>query len=72
MMAKPMKRREVIRALQRAGCAPRGTAKRGGHDIWRCGCGEHTTAVPRHNMITPGTINSIARQLPCLEEGWLN
>lgn len=71
MMAKPMKRRDVERKLRNAGCAPSETKRRGPHDSWDCPCGKHTTAVPRHKDIMPGTINSIIKQLPCLEKGWL-
>jgi predicted RNA binding protein YcfA (HicA-like mRNA interferase family) len=71
MMAAPIKRREVVTALLKAGCSPRGTAKRGGHEIWKCPCGGHTTALPRHRDISPGTCASIIRHLECLEEGWL-
>jgi predicted RNA binding protein YcfA (HicA-like mRNA interferase family) len=71
MMAAPIKRREVVTALLKAGCSPRGTAKRGGHEIWKCPCGAHTTALPRHRDISPGTCASIIKHLQCLEEGWL-
>lgn len=43
----------------------------GDHDIWECPCGHHSTAVPRHSQISPGSIRNIGRDLACLPEGWL-
>lgn len=68
-MGKPMKRLHVIAALRAHGCEP--VRNRGGHEVWKCPCGEHTTAVPNHREITAGVVNSIQKQMPCLEEGWL-
>lgn len=66
---KHMRRREVEKALKGRGCTlDRST---GGHDVWRCPCGQHIAAVPRHNDIPAGTVRSIARSLPCLPKGFL-
>lgn len=72
MMAKPMKRLDVVRALARAGCAPRGTSKRGGHEVWQCSCGDkHWGAVPRAREISPGVVADLIKRFECLEKGWL-
>lgn len=64
-----MRLRVVVVALHSAGCV---VAREGGrHTVWRCPCGQHQTAVPRHNEITAGVIGSIVGQLACLPKGWL-
>lgn len=64
-----MKRRDVVKALRGRGCH---IEREGGeHTIWRCSCGEHQTAVPRHNGITAGVVGKIQAQLACLGKGWL-
>ena len=66
-----MKRKDLERALRRAGCA---LLRQGGrHGVWACpaSCGRHTVAVPRHGEITAGVVGSIMKTLTCLEEGWL-
>jgi len=68
-MTKPMKRREIERALIAAGCRP--LRNRGGHEVWGCPCGQHTTALPNHRETTAGVVSSIIKQMPCLGEGWL-
>jgi predicted RNA binding protein YcfA (HicA-like mRNA interferase family) len=68
---KPMAKRLVIRALTQQGC--RKLSDGGIHEKWGCPvmCGKHTTAVPRHNEITPTVIRNIIRDLACLPKGWL-
>jgi len=36
---------------------------RGGHEIWRCPCGSHSTALPNHREISAGVVTSIFRQM---------
>lgn len=64
-----MKRREIAQALLAGGC--RRLRNRGGHEVWGCPCGKHTTALPNHREITAGVVASIIKQMPCLEQGWL-
>jgi predicted RNA binding protein YcfA (HicA-like mRNA interferase family) len=64
-----MKRREVVRALARIGATL--IRDKGDHTIYRCPCGEHQTALPRHTDITAGVVGSIIKQLPCAPKGWL-
>lgn len=46
-------------------------ARQGGeHEIWRCGCGEHQTALPRHNTVSSYVVCQIGKQMPCLGEEW--
>jgi predicted RNA binding protein YcfA (HicA-like mRNA interferase family) len=70
-MMKPMAKRLVIRALIHEGCSK--VSERGIHEKWRCppGCAEHTTSVPRHDVVTVGVIRNIIRDLACLPKGWL-
>lgn len=68
-MPKPMKRREVVRALTSAGCTElRDTGK---HTVYGCPCGKHSAPVPRHTEVTAGVVKSIQGQMACLPEGWL-
>lgn len=47
IMVKPMKRRDVIRALGRSGCVIKNG--KGRHTTWLCKCGgQHTADIPRH------------------------
>ena len=44
-MVKPMKRRDVNRALRRNGCVIKND--KGRHTTWVCGCGgQHTADIP--------------------------
>jgi hypothetical protein len=50
-MVKPMKRRDVNRALRRNGCAIKND--KGRHTTWVCDCdGQHTADIPRHVEIS--------------------
>jgi hypothetical protein len=62
------KRRDIEKALIAHG----GHFQRHGgeHDIWRCGCGQHQTSIPRHGEITNYVIGKITKQMPCLPKGW--
>jgi predicted RNA binding protein YcfA (HicA-like mRNA interferase family) len=68
---KPMPKRLVVKALTDHGCYK--ASERGIHEKWKCpsGCGKHTTAVPRHNEVTPAVLRGIIRDLACLPEGRL-
>jgi hypothetical protein len=68
---KPMSKRLEVRALTRHGCSK--LSDEGIHEEWGCpeGCGEHTTALPRHKQITAGVIRNIIADLKCLPKGWL-
>jgi len=41
----------------------------GNHEVWRCGCGAHQTAVPRHD-VSLYVVDKIGRQMPCLGKEW--
>jgi hypothetical protein len=64
-----MKLRDVVRALALAGCKV--ASDDGRHTKWRCPCGNHVTAVPRHREISPGVVRNLINNLACLEKGWL-
>ena len=68
---KPMAKRLVIRALGRRGCVK--LSDEGIHEKWGCPptCGQHVTALPRHNEITAGVIRGMITDLKCLPKGWL-
>lgn len=70
MVPKPMKRRDVVRALRRVGCS---VAREGSeHTIWQCSCPEgHTVAVPRHAEVSAGVVRSIQERVACQRKGWL-
>lgn len=64
-----MKRRDIEKALTDQGAHfHRHGAE---HDIWRCGCGEHQTSIPRHGEITNFVVTKITKQMQCLPKGWL-
>ncbi|WP_211260434.1 type II toxin-antitoxin system HicA family toxin [Amycolatopsis jejuensis] len=69
MVFKPMKRADVITALESNGC--RKLRDSGDHTVYGCPCGKHRAPVPRHNSITPGVVRSIGKQMACLPQGWL-
>ncbi len=66
---KPMRRSAVVKALTKAGCAV--LRDTGRHTVYRCACGSHTVAVPRHRQVSAGVVSSIGDQMRCLREGWL-
>ena len=69
LVPKPMKRRDVVKALRGNGCY---IEREGGeHTIWRCPCGQHQTAVPRHTEITAGVVEKIEKQIACVDRRWL-
>jgi hypothetical protein len=70
MSWKPMPKRTLTAALKRQHCVK--VSEQGKHEKWRCGCEQqHTTAVPRHNQISPTVLKNIISDLKCLPEGWL-
>ena len=69
LMAKEMKRREVIAKLLANGCSV--DSEDGDHTKWRCPCGKHTVNLPRHKDISPGVVKSSQKRMACLSEGWL-
>ena len=69
IMVKPMKRREVNRALRRNGCAVK--SDKGRHTTWVCSCGQHTADIPRHQEISAGVVGDTIERMTCLREGWL-
>jgi predicted RNA binding protein YcfA (HicA-like mRNA interferase family) len=64
-----MRRREVERALATQGRTL--LRERGGHDVDRGPCGEHSFPLPRHRTISPGVVRNAMACVPCLPEGWL-
>jgi predicted RNA binding protein YcfA (HicA-like mRNA interferase family) len=68
-MARTMNLGDLIRAMRKNGCSVAREGSR--HTFWRCGCGQHATAVPRHGPVAVGTVASIERSIGCLPKGWL-
>jgi hypothetical protein len=68
-MVRPMKRRDVTRALRRNGCAIK--SDKGRHATRVCSCGQHTADIPRHQEISPGVVGDTIERMKCLPEGWL-
>jgi predicted RNA binding protein YcfA (HicA-like mRNA interferase family) len=68
-MAKAMKLREVIRALQSHGCYV--VTDDGAHTKWSCPCGGHSANIPRHRVVSPGVVRSTQQRMACLPKGWL-
>lgn len=69
-VVKPMRRRDVTRALRRNGCQVKNDT--GPHTTWQCTCGQqHTADIPRHTDISPGVIRDTIDRLKCLPKGWL-
>lgn len=69
LMSKPpsLKYAQAARRLRDLGAY---LARQGGEpEIWRCGCGEHQTALPRHT-VSPYVVGQIGKQMPCLGEEW--
>jgi transcription elongation factor Elf1 len=66
---KPMAKRSVVAALLKHGCCK--VSEQGIHEKWACPseCGQHSTAVPRHNEISPGVVRKIQRRMACLPAG---
>jgi predicted RNA binding protein YcfA (HicA-like mRNA interferase family) len=69
LVVKGMRLRDIERALAAAGCIRIGDDGR--HTKWRCPCGKHSTAVPRHKDISPGVVGNVIHNLDCLGKGWL-
>lgn len=61
-----MKYAAVTRKLRDRG--PYFVREGGGHEVWRCGCGRHQTAAPRHEA-SSYVVGKIGKQMPCLGNG---
>lgn len=69
-MAKPMKYRNVEKALRKNNCVHVST--RGSHEKWACPCGQHTAIVAQHGgEVSPGVVRDTIVKLECLRKGWL-
>ncbi|MGH2843760.1 MAG: type II toxin-antitoxin system HicA family toxin [Solirubrobacteraceae bacterium] len=42
----------------------------GNHEIWRCPCGQHQSAVPRHGDVSSSVVDKIGQQMKCLGKEW--
>lgn len=51
----------MVRVLRAAGWTT--LRDRGGHEIWGCPCGTHSTALPHHREISAGVVTSILKQM---------
>ena len=63
-----MKYSEVARQLRRHGAYF--VREGGNHEIWRCACGQHQCAVPRHGDVSSYVVDKIGQQLKCLGKEW--
>lgn len=68
-MGRQIKRREMIRALAKAGCWVKSDS--GAHTKWACPCGHHSANIPRHTDLSPGVVSDTINRMGCLNEGWL-
>jgi hypothetical protein len=68
-MPKPMKYREIRKALMTTGCTYRNA--KGDHEVWYCPCGRHMVVVVTSPVVSPGVVGDIIKKMACLEKGWL-
>jgi predicted RNA binding protein YcfA (HicA-like mRNA interferase family) len=68
-MVKPIRYRDMARALKRAGCESR--PGKGDHEVWTCPCGKHRAVITKPGEVSPGLVRDAIKKLECLEEGWL-
>lgn len=68
-MVSSMKYRDVALKLNANGC--RSEQGKGSHVKWYCPCGQHMTAVPRHQTVSPGVVRDVISKMQCLPKGWL-
>jgi hypothetical protein len=68
-MPKPMKYREIRKALVAARCSNRNA--KGDHEVWYCPCGKHMAVVVTARVVSAGVVGDMIKKLACLEEGWL-
>lgn len=69
-MVKPMKYRDIAKALRRNGCTSR--PGKGDHEVWTCSCGQqHRAVVTKPGEVSPGVVADAMRKLTCLPKGWL-
>lgn len=68
-MVRPMRYRDIKRALTANGCTSR--QGRGDHEVWYCPCGKHVGVVTQAREVSPGVVADLIKKLGCLPEGWL-
>ena len=68
-MTKPMKYRDMKRALLDQGCISK--PGKGDHEKWYCPCGQHIAVVTRPGENSPGVVDDTIKKLKCLPKGWL-
>lgn len=68
-MTKPMKYRDVRKALLAQGCTSK--MAKGDHEKWYCPCGQHIAVVTRPGVNSPGVVADAIKKLTCLPKGWL-
>jgi hypothetical protein len=62
-----MRYSEVVRRLRQHGAYF--VREGAGHEVWRCNCGAHQTAVPRH-QVSAYVVGKISKQLACIPKEW--
>lgn len=67
-LMKPMTRRDLVRAMRRAGFTV--LRDQGDHTVYQCPCGKHRAAVPRHVTVSAGVVGQVSKT-PCMTKGWL-
>jgi hypothetical protein len=68
-MTKPMKYRDMAKALRAQGCTSR--PGKGDHEVWTCPCGKHKASVVRATENSPGVVADTIKKMECLPKGWL-
>lgn len=68
-MAKPMKDRDVVKALKAQDCTPK--PGKGDHEKWFCPCGKHIAVITRGGEVSAGVVDDTIKKLACLPKGWL-
>ena len=68
-MTKPVKYRNLARALKAHGCTPK--PGKGDHEKWYCACGGHMAVIVRAKVNSPGVVADTIKKLDCLPKGWL-
>jgi hypothetical protein len=70
VVPKPMKYREVAKALKKHRCTSR--PGKGDHEVWTCPCDQkHIAVVTKPGEISPGVIGDTIKKMACLPKGWL-
>lgn len=68
-MTKPMKYRDVARAMRAQGCVAK--PGKGDHERWFCPCGQHVAVVTKPGEVSPGVVGDAIKKMKCLPKGWL-